>query len=48
MKDELGGKIMKALIRLRAETFSYLINDKDESKKVKDTEKCVIKRKLKF
>ena len=41
MKDEIGGKI-------RAKTYSYLIEDGSEDKKVKGTKKCVIKRKLKF
>ena len=27
MKDELGGKIMKKFVRLRANTYSYLIDD---------------------
>ena len=46
MKDELGGKIMKEFARLRAKTYSYLIDDDSEDKKAKGTEKCVIKRKL--
>ena len=27
MKDELGGKIIKKLVRLIAKTYSYLIDD---------------------
>ena len=34
--------------KLRAKTYSYLIDDESEDKKAKDTEMCVIKRKLKF
>ena len=45
MKDELGGKIMK---ELRAKTYSYLTDNKDEDKKAKATKKCVVKRKLAF
>ena len=48
MKDELGGKIMKEFVGLRAKTYSYLKDNHDENKKAKDTKKCVIKRKLKF
>ena len=48
MKDELGGKIMIAFIRLKAKTCSYLINDSSEDKKAKGTKTCAIKRKLKF
>ena len=48
MKDELGGKIMKEFVGLRAKIYSYLIDDGSDNKKVKGTEKCVIKRKHKF
>ena len=48
MKDELGGKIMTKSFRLRAETYSYLIDDGSENKKAKGVKKCLIKRKLKF
>ena len=48
MKGKLGGKIMKKFVGLRANTYSYLMDDGSENKKVKDTKKCVIKRKLKF
>ena len=48
MKDELGRKIMRKFVGLRAKTYSYLIDDSSEHKKAKGTKKCVIKRKLKF
>ena len=48
MKDELGGKIMTKFFELRAEIYSYLKDNTDEDKKAKTTNKCVIKRKLKF
>ena len=48
MKDELGEKIMKEFVVLRAKTYSYLIDDGSEDKKARGTKKCVIKRKLKF
>ena len=48
MKDNLGGKIMKKFVGLKAKSFSYLIDDVSEDKKTKDTKKCAIKRKLKF
>ena len=42
MKDELGEKKM-IFVRLRAKTYSYLINGGSEYKKGKDTNMCVIK-----
>ena len=47
-KGELGRKIMTKSVRLRAKTYSYLINDRSEDKKVQGTKKYVIKRKLKL
>ena len=32
-KDELGGKIMKELVGLRAKTWAYLMDDDSEHKK---------------
>ena len=46
-KDELGGKIMKEFVALRAKTYAYLMDD-DSKKKAKGTKKCVIKRELMF
>ena len=48
MKDELRGQIMKEVVGLRAETYSYLKENNDKEKKAKGTKKCVMKRKLKF
>ena len=48
MKDELGRKIITKFVELRAETYGYLTDDGSEDEKAKSTEKCVIKRKLKF
>ena len=39
---------MKKFVGLRAKIYSYLIVDGSEDKKAKDTQKCVIKRNLKF
>ena len=44
MKDKLDWKIMKEFAWLRAKTCSYLTDDKDESKKAKNTKKCVIEK----
>ena len=46
-KDELGGKIMKEFVALRAKTYAYLIDDDTEHKKAKG-KRCVIKRELMF
>ena len=48
MREELGRKIMKTFVGLRVKTYSYLIDDSSEDKKVKGTKKCAIKRNLKF
>ena len=41
-------KLWKKIVRLRAKTYSYLIDDSSENKKADGSKKCVIKRKLKF
>ena len=48
MRDELDGKITTKIVGLRAKTYSYLIDDGGEYKKVKDTKKFVRRFKLKF
>ena len=47
-KDELGRKIMKESVALRAKTYAYLIDDDSEKKKAKGTKKFVIRRELIF
>ena len=47
-KDELGGKIMKEFVTLRAKTCAYLTDDDGEEKKSKGTKKCVMKRERMF
>ena len=47
-RDELGGKIMIEFVDLKPKTYFYLMDDGDEKKKAKGTNKCVIKRILKF
>ena len=41
MKDELGGKIMSEFLALRPKTYSYLMDDGNNDKKAKGTQKCV-------
>ena len=48
MDDELGRKITIKFVGLRADIYSYLIDDGSEDKKAKGTKKYVIKRKLKL
>ena len=48
MKDELGGRIVTEFVTLRPKTYSYLTDDFKEDKKAKGTNKCVIKRMIKF
>ena len=46
-KDELGGKIRKEFVAVRAKTYVYLTDDDDgEEKKSKGTKKYVIKHEL--
>ena len=47
-KDELGGKVTKEFVALRAKTYAYRTDDNDEKKKAKGTKKCVRKRDLMF
>ena len=37
MKNELGGEIMTKSFGLRAETYSYLIDDDSEDKKAQES-----------
>ena len=48
LKDEVGRKIMKEFVALRAKTYAYRTDDDDEKKKATGTKKCVIKRELMF
>ena len=48
MKYQLGGKITTELVGLRPKTYSYLIDNGNNNKKAKGTQKCIIKRILKF
>ena len=43
-KDELGGNIMKEFWRIRAKTYTYLLDVNSEYKKAKGTKKCIIKK----
>ena len=44
MRDELGGKITKEFLRLKAKTYNYLTDNNNESKKAKYTKKCYKKK----
>ena len=48
MKNELSGKIITKFVRLRANTYSYLIDDGSEDKRAKSTKICITKKQLKF
>ena len=48
MKYQLGGKIMREFVGLRTKTYSYLIDNGNNNKKAKGTQKFIIKRILKF
>ena len=48
LKDEVGRKIIKEFVALRAKTYAYRTDDDDEKKKATGTKKCVIKRELMF
>ena len=45
---ELGGKIIKKIVALRAKTYACLIDDDGEEKKAEGTKMCVIKGEVKF
>ena len=47
-KDELGGKIMKEFVALRAKTYAYLTDEDGAQKKSKGKKKCVIKQEFMF
>ena len=42
MKNELRGKIITELARLRPKTYSYLIDDGSGDKKLKRNIQCII------
>ena len=44
-KDELGGKVMKEFVSLRAKTYSYLMDNDSEHKRGKGIKTCVMKKK---
>ena len=48
VKDELGRKIMKELVALRPNMYSYLMHDVHVDKRSKCTKKCAIKQEIKF
>jgi len=48
MKDELGGKIMREFVGLRAKLYSYKMLDKKETKKCKGIKKSVVDKTISF
>ena len=48
MRDEIGGKIMKKFVGLKAKTYYYWINDSSEDKIAKGKKKVCQKREIKF
>ena len=48
MNDKLGAQILKKIIGLCLETYSYLKDNNDEGKKVKGRKSCIIKREFSF
>ena len=48
MKDELGGKIMKEFVALRAKTYACKQICEIEGKRCKGVKKCVVKKTIKF
>ena len=48
IKDEVGGEIMTKFVGLRTKTYSSLIDDSSEDKKLNRTKMSVIKRNIKF
>ena len=40
MKNDLGGKVLTKIVGLRAKTYSYLIDDGCEDKKVNPKKVC--------
>ena len=48
MKDELGKKIRNEFVGLKANTYSFLLNDDIDDKTAKSTIKCVKKINLKI
>ena len=48
MKNELGGKIMKKFVGLKAKTYSYLKDNNDEDKEAKGKKSVSLKEYLNF
>ena len=44
MKNELAAKVFKEFVGLRAKTYNYLTDDKDEGRKTKGMKICVIQK----